>query len=80
MQALQAAWEKKEKREFLRAGTVAAAVYNTVRDSKRRAEAFTAKDVFPVLTPSAERSEPVSAEAAAIDLFFSGVKRQAQKA
>lgn len=46
-------WQEKENREFLRAGTIAAASLNPYRDSKSHPEPFTAYDIFALPRPPA---------------------------
>jgi hypothetical protein len=66
--------EERERREYIRVGTVAAAIYNVNRDPKRRAQLFTYRDIFP----HAE-VEPREATDAEIDMFFTGVIAEQQK-
>lgn len=49
-------WEEKENREFLRAGTIAAAVLNPWRGDDRKHRPYTAYDFFHI--PRPEISKP----------------------
>jgi hypothetical protein len=55
-------WQERENREFLRAGTIAAAAVNPHRDSRRHPEAYTAVDFFDLPRPA--RPKPTAAEIA----------------
>lgn len=69
--------EEKEKREFIRFGTVAAAIYNVNRDPKRHPQAFTAADIFPgIAGPAPAEREATVAE---LDMFFHAVAAQYKK-
>ena len=72
-------WEEREKLAFVRAGAVAAAVYNSVRDSKKHPQAIVPSDIFPLLKDKHNDEMSPAQEAAALDLFFSGIKHDAQK-
>lgn len=62
---------EKEHRKFVRAGVVAAAVYNVNRDPRRQPRAFTSADIFPFLDDRGAAERDVSE--AELDFFFQGV-------
>lgn len=72
-------WEEQEKLAFLRAGAIASAVYNSVRDQKKHPQAIVPADIFPLLSDRQKGEMSPAQEAAALDLFFSGIKHDAQK-
>lgn len=62
-------WEEKENREYLRAGTIAAAAANPYRGKDRQNRPLTAHDFFNL--PRPEPREPSAKERAArMDEFF----------
>ena len=69
---------EKEAREYIRAGTIAAAIYNVNRDSKKHPQAITAADIFPGIVGPAKEHER-EASSAELDMFFRGVAAQFHK-
>jgi hypothetical protein len=49
---------EKEQREFLRIGTIVAAIYNVNRDPKRHPKPITAFDIFSIPKPPEAKAEP----------------------
>lgn len=68
-------WEEQENREFIRAGTIAASIYNVNRDSQKYPNPITALDIFPHLP--APPPVPVTPEEAKrnLDRFFGNVTK-----
>lgn len=44
-------WHEREQRALVRAGTIAAAIYNVNRDPKKHPKGFTARDIFDLPAP-----------------------------
>lgn len=64
-------WEEKEHREYLRAGTIAAAVLNPWRGQDRKNKPFTPYDFFDIPRPQKPKPTPEQLEARAASFFNS---------
>lgn len=74
-------WEEREQREYLRAGTIAAAAINPYRDTKHRPEPFTAFDFFNIPRPKRKQQRPTKAELLGkAETFFGGYNDAVQRA
>lgn len=60
-------WEEKQKFRFIRAGTIAAAIYEVNRDHRKRSVPFSYLDIFPFLKPEQSAED----EEAALEAMFS---------
>jgi hypothetical protein len=91
-QELVESWELKQNAELARCGTIAAAIYNTVRDSSKRPFPFTAEDIFPSLARARQQAGQFDggildedefdamleqgSDAGAVDAYFSALAKQ----
>lgn len=62
-------WQNKENREFLRAGTIAAAALNPHLDRKRHPQALTAHDFFHLPRPPEPKPTPAQLKENASRIF-----------